>query len=63
MLTKMKKNSLKLKKKSKLKKKKKPGKMIWWIGTFPQILALIHLMVSEKTRFTDDGRTTDAPRH
>ena len=32
---------------------------ISWIGTFPQNLALIHLMVSEKTRFTGDGRTTD----
>ncbi len=25
---------------------------IWWIATFPQNLALISLMVSEKTRFT-----------
>ena len=36
--------------------------MIWrygWTATFPQNLALICLMVSEKTLFTDDGR----PRH
>ncbi len=32
---------------------------IWWIATFPQNLALIRFMVSEKTGVTDDGRTTD----
>ncbi len=30
------------------------------MATFPQNLALIRLMVSEKMRFTDDGRMTDA---
>ncbi len=36
---------------------------IWWIGTCPQNLALIHSVVSEKTMSTDDDdgqRTTDA---
>ncbi len=37
----------------------KTGLEIWWIGTFPQSLALICLTVSEKMRFTDDGRTDD----
>ncbi len=37
---------------------------IWWIGTCPQNLALIHSVVSEKTmstngRRTDDGRPRD----
>ncbi len=39
-----------------LKNKKKSGPEIWWTGSFSQNLALIHLMVSEKTGFTD-GRT------
>ncbi len=33
--------------------------LVWWIATFAQNLALICLTVSEKTRFTDDGRTDD----
>ena len=31
----------------------------WWKGTFPPNLALICLTDSEKTGFTDDGRTDD----
>ncbi len=38
------------------KKKKKNDMEIWWIGTCPQNLALIHSGVSEKTMSTDDGR-------
>ena len=36
--------------------------MVWTMADrcLPQNLALIRLMVLEKTRFTDDGRTTDA---
>ncbi len=34
---------------------------IWWIGIIPQELVLIHLLVSEKTGFTD-LRTTDERR-
>ena len=47
----------------------KNGLEIWWTATFPQKLALICLMVSEKMRFTDgwtDRRTTTddrRPRH
>ena len=43
-------------------KQQKNGLEIWWIGTFPQNLALIHLSVSEKTMSmagrgtNDDGR-------
>ncbi len=33
---------------------------IWWTATFPNILALICFTVSEKTRFMDGRRTTDA---
>ncbi len=32
---------------------------IWWIGTFPRNLALIHSVVFEKTMPTDDGRSRD----
>ncbi len=41
---------------------KKNGLQIWWIGTCPQNLALIHSVVSEKTMSTDDDgrRMTDA---
>ncbi len=52
--------------KFKIFENKKNGLEIWWIGTCPQNLALIHSVVSEKTmspddgRRTDDGRTTDA---
>ncbi len=52
---------MKTKKKKSLKfknlKKQKNHPEIQWIGTFPQNLALIRLMVSEKMRFTD-GRTS-----
>ncbi len=60
MLTKMKK-FVKIQK-SKIFKHGKNSLEIWWIATFPQKIALIHLTVSEKTRFTDDDgrRTTDA---
>ncbi len=44
-------------KNEKFEKQKKNGLEIWWIGTCPQNLALIHSMVSEKTVSTDDGRT------
>ena len=37
-------------------KREENGLEIFWIATFPQDLALIKLMVSEKTSFTD-GRT------
>ncbi len=43
----------------KILKNKKNGLEIWWIGTCPQNLALIHSVVPEKTMSTDDGRTTD----
>ncbi len=41
----------------------KHKKMVWRYGVkvpFHQILALICITGSEKTGFTDDGRTTDA---
>ncbi len=38
---------------------KKNGLEIWWKGTFPQNLALMCLTGSEKTGFTDAGRTDD----
>ncbi len=43
-------------------KKKKNGMEIWRKGTFPPNLALICMTGSEKTGFTDDGRTTDDGR-
>ncbi len=58
MLTKTKKN-VKIQK-SKISENGKNRLEIWWIATFPQNLALICLMVSEKTHFMDgqtDGRT------
>ena len=58
MLTETKKNG-KIKKIQTFEKRKK-GVEVWSIATFPQNLALIQLMFSEKTRFTDDGRTTHA---
>ncbi len=30
---------------------------IWWRGSYPQSVALIQAAVSEKLKFTDDGRT------
>ncbi len=62
MLTKMKKKFIKIQK-FKIFKNGKNGLEIWWTATFPQNLALIPFVVSEKMRFTDDGRryrTTDA---
>ncbi len=53
------KKNRKKKTKQKLKIKKKNGLEIWWIGTCPQNLALIHLVGSEKTISTDDGRPRD----
>ena len=50
----------KKKKRKKIKnfeKKKKNYLEIWWIGTCPQHLALIHSVVSEKTMSTDGRRT------
>ncbi len=35
---------------------------MWWIGTFPQNLTLIHLAASEKTGSTDGRTTTDGWR-
>ncbi len=32
--------------------------MWWMIGSFPQNLAWIHVAVSEKLEFMDDGQTT-----
>ncbi len=61
MLTKTKKKNVKIQN-SKIFKNGKNGLEIWWIATFPQNLALICLTDSEKTRFTDDGRTP-MPRH
>ncbi len=39
--------------KSKFVKREQNGMQIWWIATFPQTVALIHWMVSEKTHFSD----------
>ena len=55
MLTKMKK-FVKIQK-SKILRNIKNSLEIWWTATFPQKLALIRLLIFEKTRFTD-GRTT-----
>ncbi len=44
------------------KQKKKNGLEIGWKGTFPPNSALICLTGSEKTGFTDDGRTDDGQR-
>ena len=44
-------------KKSKSFKNGRNGLEIWRVATFPQDMVLIPLMVSEKTCFTDDGRT------
>ena len=67
MLTKTKKKKKKRKKsKYKILKKQKTktnkqqnGLEIWGKGTFPPNFSVICLTGSEKTGFTDDGRTTD----
>ncbi len=61
MLTEMKKVRLKFQN-PKFLKNGKNDLEIWWTATFPQKLALIRLMVSEKTRFTDDDDDW-RPRH
>ncbi len=37
-------------------KKKKNGLEIWWRGSYRQYLAWTRAAVSEKPKFTDDGR-------
>ncbi len=59
MLTKTKKKSLQLKN-AKFETRKKWSADVWWIVTYPQNLALIHLTVSEKKSFMD-GRWILAP--
>ncbi len=44
--------------KSKILKKWKNGQEMWWIATFPQNMAFIRLIVSEKTCLTDGRWTT-----
>ncbi len=42
--------------------KKKKCLELWWKGAIPPNLVLICLKASEKSGFTDDGRTTDDGR-
>ncbi len=57
---KRKKSKYKILKKQKTKtNKQQNGLEIWGKGTFPPNFSVICLTGSEKTGFTDDGRTTD----
>ena len=58
MLTKTKKNCENLK--IEILKKEKMGLEIWCRGSYPQNLAWIHKVVSEKLEFTD-GQQTSVP--
>ncbi len=52
---------LKLENFEKKKTKTKNGLEIWWRESYPENLAWIHAAVSEKAKFTDDGRLLTKP--